>query len=330
MNRRRAIGSLAALAIGLQRALAQQDAGGRKLRVGWLIWSDKGRYYEVTARAFVEGLRAEGYTEGENLTLERRVARGDLRRQREQARELARLGVDVFFAPDKAAADAAWYASRQIPTVIATVTDPVAVGYVKSLARPGLHITGVTSASAELSAKRLELLREAVPSANSIGVLYSQTLYDSCHEEMKQFDAAAKRLGLTLVKVAVNQPRDVEPAFRRLTEAKAKAVIVPLFTSPLDVVPEIARHAIAYRLPTMHEISDFAEAGGLMTYGPDFADVYRRAAHYVARLLRGERPAELPVEEPREFTLSVNLRTARELGITLPQSILLRADEVIR
>jgi putative tryptophan/tyrosine transport system substrate-binding protein len=330
VKRRRFVSCLTALAVIGASGAAARDAGQRSARVGWLIWSDKGRYHEITSRAFVEGLRAAGYSEGENLIIERRVAQGDLRRQREQARELAQLGIDVFFAPTKTAADAAWYASRKIPTVIATVTDPVAVDYVKSLARPGLHITGVTSASAELSGKRLELLHEAVPAAARIGVLFDQTLYDSCREEIKQFDAAAKKLGVILIKVAISSPADVESAFRKLNEARAQALIMPLFTSEVDMVPEIARQAIKHRIPTMHEIDDFAETGGLMTYGPDFADVYRRAASYVARILRGERPAEMALEEPRQFKFIVNLQTARQLGLTLPESIMLRADEVIR
>ena len=330
MNRRDAV--LALLALGAAPASAQQRA--KIWRVGWLEWTDQGRFSEVTGKAFVEGLRADGYAEGKNLVIDKRVAFGDLKKLSAQAKELAALKVDVLFTPSKAATDAAWYASRAIPTVIATVTDPVAVQYAISLARPGKHITGVTTASAELTGKRLELLREATPGATRIAVLYDKTLYDSCQEELKQFRAAAKKLGVSLVEVPVpnlaTDLNDLEPAFRRITESKAQALIIPMFTAVTDFAPEIARLALKYRVPTMHEVSEFSEVGGLLTYGPDFADIYRRAAHYVARILKGEKPAEMAIEEPRQFKFTVNLRTARALGITIPQTVLLRADEVIQ
>jgi putative ABC transport system substrate-binding protein len=330
--RRRDVIALFALSYAFGGSARAQQAG-KIARVGWLEWTEQGRYSEVTSRAFVDGLRADGYVEGKNLVLERRVAFGDRRRLSEQARELVALKVDVLFTPSKAATDAAWYASRAIPTVIATVTDPVAVQYARSLARPGKHITGVTTASAELTGKRLELLREATPGATRIAVLYDQTLYDSCQEELKQFRAAAKALGVTLVEVPVPNLAvsltDLEPAFRRIVEAKAQALIMPLFTSVSDFTPSIARLALQYRLPTMHEVGDFTGVGYLMTYGPDFADIYRRAAHYVARILKGEKPAEMAIEEPRQFKFTVNLKVAKALGLSIPLAVLLRADEVI-
>ena len=332
MNRRGTVVALLALGAAPLIGLAQPRA--RVWRVGWLEWTDQGRFSEVTGKAFVEGLRADGYAEGKNLVIDKRVAHGDLKKLSAQAKELAALNVDVLFTPSKAATDAAWYASRAIPTVIATVTDPVAVQYADSLARPGKHITGVTTASAELTGKRLELLREATPGATRIAVLYDRTLYDSCQEELKQFRAAAKKLGVSLVEVPVpnlaTNLNDLEPAFRKIAESKAQALIMPLFTAVSDFAPEIARLALKYRVPTMHEISEFSEVGGLLTYGPDFADIYRRAAHYVARILKGEKPAEMAIEEPRQFKFTVNLRTAKTLGITIPQTVMLRADEVIQ
>ncbi len=331
MNRRDA--SLAILALGTApfSALAQRQP--KVWRVGWLEWTDKGRFSEVTARAFMEGLRAEGYVEGRNLAIEKRVAFGEVKKLAAHARELATLKVDVLFTPSKAATDAAWYASREIPTVIATVTDPVAVQYANSLARPGKHITGVTTASAELTGKRLELLKEVTSGATRIAVLYDKTLYDSCQEELRQFRAAAKALGVTLVEVPVANLAisfaDLEPSFRKISESRAQAMIMPLFTSVSDLSSEIARLALKYRVPTMQEVSSFTEAGGLITYGPDFADVYARAAHYVARILKGEKPAQMAIEEPKRFRLTLNLKTAKALGIVIPQSILIRADEVI-
>lgn len=331
MNRRDF--TLALLALGVPPRALRAQPQARVWRVGWLEWTDKGRFSELTAKAFVEGLRADGFAEGRNLAIEKRVAFGNLKALASQARELAALKVDVLFTPTKAATDAAWYASRDIPTVIATVTDPVAVQYARSLAQPGKHITGVTTASAELTGKRLELLKEATPGATRIAVLYDQTLYDSCQEELKQFRVAAKSIGVTLVEVPVTNLAvslsDLEPAFRKLSEARAQAMILPLFTSVSDLAPEIARLALKYKIPTMHEVSSFTEAGGLITYGPDFEDIYRRAAHYVARILRGEKPAQMAIEEPRRFQLTINLRTAGALGITVPQSVLIRADQVI-
>ena len=331
MNRRDTVFALITLSAAPIATLAQQQ--GKVWRVGWLEWTDKGHFSEITSKAFVEGLRADGYVEGKNLIIERRVAFGDQRRMAEQARELAALKVDVLFTPSKAATDAAWYASRAIPTVIATVTDPVAVQYAKSLARPGLHITGVTTASAELTGKRLELLRDATPGVTRIAVLYDKALYDSCQQELTQFRAAAKQLGVALLEVPVPNLaislNGLEPAFRKIQEARAQAMILPLFTSVSDFTPQIARLSLQYRLPTMHEVSDFTEVGGLMTYGPDFADVYRRAAHYVARILKGERPADMAIEEPKRFKFTVNLKTAKAIGITIPPAVLLRADEVI-
>jgi putative ABC transport system substrate-binding protein len=318
-------------ACALPRAGMAQPA--RVWRVGWLEWTDKGRYSEMTSKAFIEGLRSEGFVEGRNLAIEKRVAFGDKRLLSAQAKQLAALKLDALFTPTKAATDAAWYASREIPTVIATVTDPIAVQYAESLAHPGKHITGVTTASAELTGKRLELLKELMQGATRIAVLYDKTLYDSCQEELKQFRAAAERLNVTLIEVPVPNLAtsfvDLEPAFRTVVEKKARAMIMPLFTSVSDLAPEVARLALKYRVPTMHEVSSFSEVGGLITYGPDFADIYARAAHYVARILRGEKPAQMAIEEPRRFRLTLNRKTAMALGISIPQSILIRADEVI-
>lgn len=330
MERRAFVVGFGLLALAGGAAFAQ-PAGGPK-RVGWLEWTDQGHFSEITARAFVAGLREGGFEEGRNLAIEKRVAFGNRRKLAEQARELAALKVDVLFTPAKAATDAAWYASRAIPTVIATVTDPVAVQYAHSLARPGKHITGVTTASAELTGKRLELLHTATGGAKRVAVLFDKALYDTCQEELKQLRGAAKKLDVTLVEVPVESIAvsiaELEPAFRRMTEAKAQALIMPLFTSVSDFAPEIARLAVKYRMPTMHEVED-ASAGYLISYGPNFADVYRRAGLYVARILKGGKPAEMPIEEPRRFVMTANLKVARALGLTLPPALLVQADRVI-
>ena len=301
-----------------------------QMRVGWLMAQSSGSFSDLTNRSFEQGLRESGFVEGKNVILLRRSSDGDYKRLRDLARDLVRQNVDVIFAPSKPMADAAWYASRKIPTVIATVADPVAVEYVRSLARPGGHITGVTTASAELTSKRLELLREAVPGATRVAVLFDQQLYDSCQVELNELQVAAKKLGLTIIRVSASNLSEMEGAFVKMAAARVHAVIIPLTTSTVEGASEVARLAQKYRLPVMHEINDFADVGGFMTYGPDFGDIYRRAGHYVGRILKGEKPAEMAMEEPTKFRFTVNLKTAKALGITIPQSVLLRADEVIQ
>jgi putative ABC transport system substrate-binding protein len=333
MRRREWLAGIGGIAICTAMPVRAQRQD-RVARVGWLEWTNMGHFSEITGRAFVEGLREGGFVEGRNLIIERRVSLGDLKRLGEQARELAALKVDVLFAPNKAAADAGWYASRAIPTVIATVTDPVAVDYVVSLARPGKHITGVTTASAELTGKRLELLHEAVPNAKRIAVLYDEVLYDTCQQELKEFRTAARKLGVGLVEVPVRNLAlnlgDLELAFRKVVDSKAEGIVMPLYTAGSDLTPKFARLALEYRMPMMHESNDFAEVGGLMSYGPDFAELYRIAAHFVVRILNGEKPADMPLEEPKRFKFTINLITAKAIGIVVPAALLARADELIQ
>lgn len=317
---------LALLALGsAPRALAQRAA-----RVGWLSLHSAGMYHEVTSRGFVKGLRDAGFEEGRNLVFVRRSADGDLHKLRALAREIVAENVDVMFAPAKPMADAAWYASRRIPTVIATVTDPVAVQYANSLARPGKHITGVTTANAELIGKRLQLLAELVPGLKRVGTFVDEGLLASCEEEMALMDKAAAKLGMTVVRLNVSTGHvDYEGAMKQALAAKVQAVVTVPMTTNLDVTDKVAIHASKHRMPFVHDVPQFADVG-LAIYGPDFEDIFRRAGHYVARVLKGEKPAEMPIEEPKQFKLIVNLKAARQLGITVPQAILLRADEVIQ
>ena len=210
----------AALLLLLAGAAAPQD---KPARVGWLTLQSEGRYEQVTARGFVDGLREGGYVEGRNLVFVRRSADTDIRRLKPLAREIVAAGVDVFFAPAKPMADAAWYASRRVPTVIATVTDPVAVDYAVSLARPGKQITGVTTANAELIGKRMQLLGELVPGLKRIGVFIDPALFDSCSEEVDLMDKAGRVLGISLVHIPVVYSRntDIGTALKRAVAAKA-------------------------------------------------------------------------------------------------------------
>jgi putative ABC transport system substrate-binding protein len=299
-------------------------------RVGWLSLHSAGMYHEVTSRGFIAGLRAAGYEEGRNLVFVRRSADGDVRKLRALAREIVAEKVDVIFAPAKPMADAAWYASRQIPTVIATVTDPVAVQYADTLARPGKHITGVTTANAELIGKRLQLLAELVPGLKRVGTFVDVGLLASCEEELLLMDKAAAKLGITVVRLNVSAGNiDYEGAMRQALSAKVQAVITAPMTSNLDITDRVAVQAARHRMPFVHDIPQFSDVG-LAIYGPDFEAIFRRAGGYVARILKGEKPAGMAIEEPKQFKLIVNLKAARELGLDVPKTVLLRADEVIQ
>lgn len=317
---------------GLILALAVGHAGSqeRVARVGWLMLQSSGPYSEITSRGFVKGLREAGYVEGRNLEFVTRASpQGDLRQLRPLAREIVAEKVDVIFAPAKPMADAAWYASRRIPTVIATVTDPVVVDYAVSLARPGKHITGVTTANAELIGKRLQLLTELIPGIKRVGVFIDPALLASCEEEVKLMDQSATRLGLTLVRIPVDASRlDLAAALRDAHATQVQAVMTAPMTSNQEITGTVARFALESRMPFMHDVPQLA-GDAILVYGPDFEDIYRRAGHYVARILKGEKPAEMAIEEPREFRLIVNAKVARQLGIAVPQAMLLRADKVI-
>ena len=298
-------------------------------KVGWLMLSSTGPYAEVTSRGYLTGLRESGFVEGRNLVLERRSAEGDVRKLRVQARELVAAQVDVIFAPAKIMADAAWYASRKIPTVIATVTDPVTVEYAVSLARPGKHITGVTTASAELIGKRLQLLAEVVPGLKRVAIAIDPDLLASCREEVDLMEKAARQLGMSLIQVPIksNAP-DIEAAVRAAVAARAQAIVTAPMTSNYNATDRLAELARAQGLPFVHDNPQLAGAG-LLVYGPDFEDIFRRAGIYTARILKGEVPAEMAIEEPRKFQLIVNQATARALGLTIPQAVLIRADKVV-
>jgi len=310
--------------------LGQAEAQEKIARVGYLTWKDSGPYHEVTTQGFIAGLRDEGYVEGKNLVIERGSADYDPDRFKVLARDMAAAKVDVFFAPATPMATAAWRANRNTPIVIATILDPVALDFVKSLARPGTLVTGVTTMNNELTAKRFQLLMEAVPGVKKVGVVVDEAMRDSCTQEVDTFNTAAKTLGLSLVYVHVDKQESVDAAFRRLSTSGAQAVVTTLVSTRNGLEKEYAAAALKYGLPSMHEMDYGASFGGLISYGPDIADVFRHAGRYVGRILKGGKPAEMPMEEPREFRLTVNLKTAKALGMTIPQSVLLRADDVIR
>lgn len=279
--------------------------------------------------AFRQGLLGLGYIEGRNIAIEYRYARGKVDRFRDLAAELVRLKVDVLVVGGTVGALAARAQTMTIPIVFALAGDPVASGLVTSLSRPGGNVTGISVFHPEISAKNLELLKEAASSASRLGVLYNpdNPVTRSSLEETRK---AARALSLELHVVEVRRSEQLPSAFSAVTAWRAGAVLVlsdPVFGNALT---ELAKLAIKSRLPTMYNRREFAEVGGLLTYGPSFADNYRRAAYYVDRILKGAKPAELPVEQPSKFELVVNLKTAKALGVTIPPSLLSRADAIIQ
>ena len=280
--------------------------------------------------AFRQGLRDLGYVEGQNLVIEDHHTEGNQERLRDLATELVRLKVDVIVAGGTAAVRAAQHATRTIPIVMAATSDPVGEGFVASLAQPGGNITGLSWLAEELPGKRLELLKEMVPQSTRIAVVVNPA-WPAFESRMHNLTMAAQALGLHLHVVEVRRADELDTAFAALTQAGADAIIVmeePLLIDHLR--RRIADLAATHRLPTMYSWKSSVDAGGLMSYGPNMRDMPRRAAVYVDKLLKGAKPADLPVEQPTKFEFVINLKTAQALGLTIPPTILFQADEVIR
>ena len=312
--------ALAPLAVGAQQA-------GKVTRIGLLI-SASSIGAAPFADAFRQGLRELGYVEGKSLALEIRWGEGNVERIASLASELGSLKVDVIVAGGNQAIRAAKQATTMIPIVMANSVDPVADRFIASLARPGGNITGLSMMLPQLTGKRLELLKEVVPGIVRVAVL-SNPANPSHASILQETGVAARGLGLTLQSLQVSTANDFEDAFRAAGEYRADALIVPgdaLFNSHRTRIGDLAAKK---RLPTMCQEREYVLAGGLMSYGPSYRDSYRRAAYYVDRILKGAKPADLPVEQPTKFELVINLKTAKALGLTIPQSILLRADQVI-
>jgi ABC-type uncharacterized transport system substrate-binding protein len=278
--------------------------------------------------AFVQRLRELGWTEGRNVAIEYRWPEGRNDRLAEIAVELVRIKVDVIVTTGTPAALAAKQATSVIPLVITTVADPVGSGLVASLARPGGNITGLSLQQADLAGKRLELLREVIPALRRLAIL-ANVGNPNAVPEMGEVRAAAHTLGLEVAVVEIRRAEDIVPAFEALIKDRSEALYVvgdPLLTTNRIRINTLALGA---RLPTSYASREFVEVGGLMSYGPNFPDLFRRAAEYVDKILRGAKPADLPVEQPTKFDLVINLVAAKALGLTVPPTLLARADEVI-
>ena len=278
-----------------------------------------------TLSDFREGLRDHGYIDGQNIAIEYRSSQGRRDKIDESMAEFIRLPVDIIIAPGQINIIAAKQATDSVPIIMAGVDDPVGGGFIASLARPGGNVTGLSFYAAPLGAKRLELLKQAVPAANRVAVLGDSTT----RREYLANEAAARVLGVQLEFLEVPGPDDLESVLDLAFARAAEAILVHATIATTVYLPRIAQLTAARRLPAMAESALFVQAGGLMAYGPNYPDVWRRAAYYVDRILKGAKPADLPVEQPMIFDFVVNMKTARELGITFPNEIMLQVTEVI-
>src|SRR5262245_24009581 len=281
------------------------------------------------AAAFDQGLREHGYRQGQNIVVERRFAEAKAERMSDIAAELVRLKVDVIVTSTDPGIAAVKQQTQTIPIVMANSIDPVGTGFVASLSRPGGNVTGLSSVSPELSAKRLELLKEAVPGLSRVAIVWNPDVRGAVFE-YKETESAARSLHLQLQSVEVNRPDDFDRVFAALKTGRAEALTVTSFSFGFRNRSQLASLAQRNRLPSIFGLREYADAGGLMAYGPNFADGWRRAATYVVKILKGAKPGELPVEQPTKFELVLNLKTAKALGLTMPPSLVRRADHVIQ
>ena len=320
--------ALSALLIALcMSAEAQQPT-----KVPRVVWLTRGSPSIISGRveAFRQAMRELGYVEGKNILIEARGADNVQARRKAIAEELVRLKVDVIVTAGEGGTRAVREATSTIPIVMASDDDPVGNGFVASLARPGGNITGLSQLSPELNGKRMELLKEVLPKLSRVAVFTTATSVGQARE-MKEIELAAAALGVKLQPIDVLTIKDIEPAFRAAVKGQADAVLENISGSIRSArLREITELAVKHRLPVMRERPEHVEAGGLMSYGVNLPDLGRRAATYVDKILKGAKPADLPVEQPTKFEFIINLNAAKQIGLTIPPNVLARADKVIR
>ena len=313
--------------VSLLTGLTEAQLPTKIPRIGYLGGSSSAESDRVAA--FRQGLRELGYVEGKNFVIERRYSEGNSDRERSNAAELVRLKVDVIVTVGARPTRAAKEATATIPIVMAQDPDPVGNGFVASLARPGGNITGLSNLGPELGGKRLELLKEVVPRLTRVAVFGTSTFPGNA-QILRETELAAGALKLQLQYLDVLDPKDIETAFQEASKGRAEALLVLaglVFTSQRR---QLADLAIKSRLPAIYYAAEFVEDGGLMTYGANRADLARRAAAYVDKILKGAKPADLPVEQPTKFEFIINLKAAKQIGLTIPQKVLARANQVIK
>jgi putative ABC transport system substrate-binding protein len=326
----RTLGCLVTLALSVlavpRTAGAQQP--GKMPRIGFLA-PGSAQTEAAFARAFSEGLREQGWVERQNIVIEYRWASGNFDQLAALAAELVRLPVEVIVATYTPAVVAVQQTATPLPVVFVAVSEPIEIGAVASLAQPGGNFTGLTTINRELMPKRLELLKEAIPGLTRVGYL-ANPAYAVHQPQLREMQAAAQALGMALHLFELREGADLERVFAGMAAAHVEAFIVqqdPLFTAHRRQIIELAAQS---RLPGMYIGSFYPYAGGLMSYGAHFEALFRRAATYVDKILKGTKPADLPVEQPTKFELVINLKTAQALGLTIPPSLLFQANEVIR
>jgi putative ABC transport system substrate-binding protein len=307
---------------------AQAQQTGKLPRVGWLS-PGSATSDETFLASFRDALRELGWVVGQNIAIESRWAEGRFEQLPDLAAELVRLKVDVIVTVVTQASLAAKRATRTIPIVMVGVGDPLGSGLVASLARPGENVTGPSSMLADVSGKQLALLKETVPKASPVAVLWNPANPVWQAAALRETEVAAGALGLRLQLLEARGPDVLVGAFAAMTRERAGALFVPADIIFVRHAQRIAGLAARHRLPAMYGFREHTEAGGLMSYAANFAVMFRRAAAYVDKILKGAKPADLPVEQPTKFELVINLKTAKALGLTIPQSVLLRAEEVI-
>jgi putative tryptophan/tyrosine transport system substrate-binding protein len=319
---------VAALLLG---SMAEAQQPKKIPRIGYLSSSDAATE-STGSEAIRLALRERGYIEGQNITIEYRYAEGKVDRFSELATELVRLKVDVIVvAGGPIWVQAVKKATKTIPIVMMGIgTDPVVAGLIDSLARPGGNVTGLTLLSEELGGKRLELLKEAVPKLARVAVLYNPATPGTVREVKEVLPVAASALGLTLRSWELRDANAIEKVFLALNKERPDGLYVPSGLLMRANVKRIASFALKSRLPSMYSNRQAVDAGGLMYYGTDIADSYRRVAYFVDRILKGAKPADLPVEQPTKFEFVINLKTAKQIGVTIPPNVLARADKVIK
>jgi len=326
MDRRAFLAVVAAGGVIAMPAVARAQQAGKVHRIGFLSLQSG---LTSTTDAFPQGLGELGYVEGRNLIIEYRWAAQKEERLPELAAELVRLKVEVIVTAADPTIEAARRATSTIPIVMAAVADPVGSGLVTSLARPGGNVTGLTALSTELAGKRLQLVREVVPKATRVAVLaYHGT--SATRLFLEQMRAAAQQMGVQLVVQEVNEAGGLPGAFTTMQRERAQALIVQVTPFSADNAKRIVELAAQHRLPAMYDVRSFVDAGGLVSYGPSLPEMFHRAAFYVDRILKGAKPADLPIEQPTKFELVINMKAAKALALVIPPAILGRADEVIQ
>ena len=320
--------ALVVLSVPLFAADAQEQRPWKFPRIG-LLKDQSVALANTQLEGFYKGLRDLGWVEGQNFTFERRYGGGKNEALPDLAADLVRLQVNVIVTIGTPATRAAKNATETIPIVFARIGDPVGFGFVRSLARPGGNLTGVSVLTVELGAKRLELLREAVPGVTRVGVLWDPS-FAPATPELREIEGAARSLGIEIHPAAVQRPEEFEGALLAMKRQRATAVFVVNGTVFGEHEKRLADLAVTMRLPMMVLRRGMVEAGGLLSYAPNFPDMYRRAATHLDKILKGAKPGDLPVEQPTQLELVINLKTAKTLGLTISPSVLLRVDHIIK